>query len=90
MSCYIISFELSQDNRVKKLEALLGGIKSYKGWARITYSTWAVVTDDKARDIRENLSKYITDSDRLFVLKSGVEAAWKNSRCKNEWLKKNL
>lgn len=90
MTCYIIAFELSPINRDKKLENLSASIKTFRGWARITYSTWAVTTDEKAKYIREKLAPHITESDRLFVIKSGVEAAWKNTRCKNEWLKKNL
>lgn len=90
MTCYIISFELSAENKSSKFESLSNSIKSYKGWARITHSTWAVVTEEKAKDIRLKLGEHITESDRLFVIKSGVEAAWKNSRCRNEWLKKNL
>ena len=71
-------------------EALFEAIKSYNGWAHITQSTWAVVTEGKAKDIRDHLSEFLPKGSRLFVVKSGVEAAWRNVFCRNEWLKKNL
>ena len=65
-------------------------IKAYGIWAKITESTWAIVTVDSAKDIRENLLQYIPTGGRIFVLKSGSESAWRNVICSNEWLKKNL
>jgi hypothetical protein len=40
--------------------------------------------------IRDNLKSQMDGNDRLFVIKSGVEAAWSNAICKNQWLKENL
>ena len=87
MTCYIVSYDLRKQ---RDYESLYKKIKSYKTWARITESTWAIVTEQKAADIRDQLSSVMDSDDRLFVIKSGVEAAWRNSRCKNEWLKENL
>jgi hypothetical protein len=87
MPCYIISHEVMKD---REYEPFRQAIKAYGTWARITYSTWAVVTDESAKQVRDNLLKHLGSDDRLFVVKSGVESAWHNVRCKNEWLKKNL
>lgn len=87
MKCYIISYDLVYQ---RNYENLWNAIKSYSYWAKITESTWAVKTDRSAAEIREHLSGCTDADDRIFVIKSGVEAAWKNAICKNEWLKNNL
>lgn len=87
MTCYIISYDLRKS---RDYESLYKEIKSYSKWAQITESTWAVVTTKSAKEIRDHLASVMDGDDRLFVVKSGVEAAWRNSRCKNEWLKENL
>ncbi len=86
MVCYIISYDLVKD---KNYEKLYEAIKSF-GWAKITESTWAIITDKSAKELRDHLTKFIDSNDRLFVIKSGVEAAWRNVICNNEWLKTNL
>jgi len=86
MQCYIIASELSEG---ADDDQLYEAIKTYSGWARVTASTWAVVTTKSAIEIRDHLTK-VTGIERLFVVKSGVEAAWSNSRCSNKWLKENL
>lgn len=87
MPCYIISYDLQKHG---DYESLYKAIKAYGTWARITDSTWAVVTEETATQVRDYLAQYLHSDDRLFVVKSGVAAAWRNVRCKNEWLKKNL
>lgn len=88
MACYIISYDLLAPGR--NYEQLYSALKTYSKWAKINESVWAVVTEKKAVEIRVHLTQYIDENDRIFVIKSGVEAAWRNSRCKNEWLKENL
>ena len=85
--CLIISYELSPQRNVGELEAV---IKSYGTWARINSATWAIVTYNSAVAVRDRLVQYLTPRDRIFVVKSGLEAAWRNVECSNEWLKKNL
>lgn len=83
---YIISYDLHNGNYDELFEA----IKSYGAWAHITESTWAIITSKKAVEIRDHLEEYLPQGSRLFVIKSGAIAAWKNVICSNEWLKKNL
>jgi CRISPR associated protein Cas2. len=87
MKTYIITYDLVKDRDYKSLHE---AIRNFSKWARITESTWAVVTNKKAAEIRDELRQVMDSDDRLFVVKSGVEAAWRNSKCKNEWLKENL
>ena len=88
MATYIISYDLLQPGQ--NYERLYEAIKSYGIWAKINESLWAVVTTSSAVQIRDNLLAHIDTNDRLIVIKSGVEAAWRNSICKNEWLKERL
>jgi len=87
MNCYLISFDLVKN---RDYEELYQAIKSYKPWAHITESTWAIITNNTVKEIRDNLKKYIDSDDRLFVIKSGEEADWYNVLCKDEWLYDNL
>jgi|TARA_B110000114_G_C14758970_1_gene264050 hypothetical protein len=87
MATFIISYDISDDGNYDKLYEKL---KSYNGWAKITESTWAIGSSKKAAEIRNDLKPLIGDSGRLFVIKSGMGAAWRNVIASNEWLKKNL
>jgi hypothetical protein len=87
MRCYIILCDLAKD---RNHEAFYEAIKSYRVWAHITESTWAIVTDKRAEVIRDSLMKHISSDDRLLVIRSGIESAWSNVLCTDEWLKKNL
>ena len=83
---YIITFEVSP----QYLDGLISAIKSYGTWARITSNTWAVTTTGNAISVRNYLRGFITNEDRIFVIKSGYEAAWWNVHSTSDWLKKNL
>lgn len=87
MACYIISYDLRKN---RNYEPLYEAIRSYPNSAKITESTWAIVTSNSAVQVRDRLMRIIDSDDRLFVVKSGVEAAWINVICDNSWLKENL
>lgn len=88
MSCYLISYDLSGEDA--DYDGLIAAIKEYGTWAHITESFWAIVTDTNAKDVRANLTQYLSSGSRILVVKSGTESAWSNVICKNEWLKKHL
>ena len=88
MTCYIITYDLVNDD--SDYDILIKEIKTYSKWAHINKSTWSIITEDSAKEIRDNLKKKVNSEDRLFVIKSGVEAAWSNAMCKTQWLKDNL
>ena len=89
MSCYIISYDL-KDASDSDYETLIDAIKGHGAWAHVTESTWAVLSEDNQKQIRDRLGKLLPDGSRLFVIKSGTAAAWKNVLCRNQWLKDNL
>ena len=88
MSSKIIEYDLKQPGR--DYEALYAAIKSYGTWAHVTESTWFIKTNESCVQVRDNLLKQMDSNDRLFVGELSGTAAWKNTICKDEFLKDNL
>lgn len=86
-ACYIISYDMAEGG---DYDALFEAIKEYGTWAHLTESTWAVVTEYSAKEIRDDLGEHLPRGSRLIVVKSGVEAAWRNVLARNDWLRRNL
>lgn len=86
--CFIVSYDLCQPGR--KYDELYAVLKSFHNWGRLTESTWAVVSQSTAVEIRDLLMRYIDDNDRLIVIKGGKSAAWNRMLAKNQWLIDNL
>lgn len=84
---YLIDYRIANARQEEKIADFL---KSHQAWARITETLWAVRTAAKAADIRDAIVSKISENDRVFVIRSGTEAAWSNVRCRDEWLRKNL
>lgn len=87
MACYIIIYDASKESKNKEI---LDVIRSYKTHAQICDTTWAVVTNDEAIDIRDKFKEVICEDDRIFVIKSGAEAGWAHVICEKSWLHKYL
>jgi hypothetical protein len=89
MACYIVIFELKNSEHLPSLNEAL---KAFSGFCPLTPHSWAITAESKASDIRAQLTKHLGPDDQLFVIRSGTEAAWRNSYGEkhNEWLKKNL
>ena len=87
--CYIVSFQIPVRARRDQLRALL---KTYGGYCPINNTCWAITTEKRASEVRDHLKTALASGDRLFVVRSGTEAAWRNaiSERHSEWLKKNL
>lgn len=86
-TCYIISYDMAEGGNY---DDLCEAIRAYGTSAPITESTWAVVTENSAKKIRDHLGQYLPEDSRLFVVRSGTEAAWFDVLCRNQWLKKHL
>jgi len=88
LPCFLVSYELPPGADI----ALQAAIKSYPGWARITATTWAVVTDvgGTATGVRNYLQEHAGAVARMFVVRSSGEAAWNNVQCNSHWLQQAL
>lgn len=86
--CYIISYDLVAPNR--NYTDLYNAIKRYSFWGRLTESTWAITSNKKTVEIRDELLPFIDKDDRLIVIKSGRSAAWTKVLASDSWLKQNI
>ena len=89
MKCYIVAFDVADVDVRKKVRERL---KAYSRFCPVNKHCWAIVSDHKATQIRDHVAELLGPNDRLFVVRSGTEAAWRNAfGPKNtEWLKKHL
>lgn len=82
---YIVIFE-SKNNA----QQIRNHLRSFNGWAKITNNAFAVMSTKTSSQIRDELMTIKGSGDRIFVIKSGVVAAWNNAAASSGWLKKNL
>ena len=89
MNTYIVAFEVFNDDRKENLKTKL---REYGTYCPINDNCWAIVSEDTAIQIRDNLNLSLVASDRIFVIRSGVIAAWRNvySDDNSKWLKERL
>jgi len=90
MAVYLISFDL--DSPGQNYDKIGEAIKSYDTWAKILTTTFLIVADETAKDVRDYLIKFIDSNDKLFVAKLSGETAWTGPFSKEitEWLKNNI
>lgn len=84
----IVTYDLCGEN--KDYKDLIAAIKSYSKWAKVTESSWVIVTDSTCVQIRENLKKFMDSDDRIFVASLTGEAAWTRVICDSDSLKDRL
>lgn len=88
MAKYLITYDLVGTNETSAdYENLIEQIKSYPSWGHVQKSVWIVKSNKAASTVFDELNAHLDGNDRLFVVKLEVEAKWKNSICKSDWLK---
>lgn len=90
MAAYIVTHEIKD---AKRLDAVINHLRSYGFYCPIHQHACAVVVNKTAVQITTELNSLISPAvDRLFVIRSGTEAAWINMYGpKNiDWLEKYL
>lgn len=89
MNTYIVTFDVKDKQR---LSTLKGVLRAYGFFCPIHETAWAVKVSKQATEIRDELMQHTVAEDRIFVIRSGTEAAWKNSygEKNTKWLKDNL
>lgn len=86
---FIITYDVAQGDNFD-YQNIYKYFKEYGTWAKITESTWAIVTEKKATEIRNEIISILPEESRVFVIKSGINGAWRNTICRSEWLKTHL
>lgn len=89
MTTYVVSFEINNKTTRNKLVEKL---KAYGSFCPINEHCWAIKCEGLPIDVLNNLRSAIEPADRLFVIRSGIGAAWVNAygEAYTEWLKNNL
>ena len=88
MPRYIITYDLSAPGR--NYDDLYERIKAYSSWARITESSWAVVTQATSEQVRDYLVEVLDTNDKLLVGPLGRGASWRGlDEDVTDWLKDN-
>ena len=64
----------------------------YGTYCPINDNCWAIVSDCTPVQVRDKLDQSLSDSDRIFVIRSGTAAAWRNvfGEKNTKWLKEYL
>lgn len=89
MKAYLIGYDLNKSGQ--DYTTLIEEIKKYKTWWHHLDSTWIVITESSATNIRNHLKDFIDQNDELLVVKLSSEAAWTGFNNKgSKWLKENL
>ncbi|MDR3596518.1 hypothetical protein [Clostridium sp.] len=85
----LITYDLSQPER--NYEDLLKKIKSYNTWARITESSYIIVSTEEPAKVKDELLRLLNDSDKIYVGVISAPAAWSGiSDSVSNWLQKYL
>lgn len=88
MSVYQINYDLRKQ---RNYSSLIERIQSYGKWCHPLGSTWIIVTDQTAVQVRDNLRAVMDADDGLLVTRLQGEAAWYGlSNEISQWLKDNL
>ncbi len=76
MTTYIITFEVADDLKKSDLKDKL---KTYGTFCPIHDNCWAIVSDQTPTQILGFLGQVVSESDRIFVIRSGIYSAWINA-----------
>lgn len=89
MATYIVAFEVNDDDRKEKFKEYL---RSYGTYCPINANCWAIKSQHDSVKIRDHLNRGLDPNDRVFVIRSGLEAAWRNaySDDNSKWLREHL
>lgn len=93
MTTYIVTFDVSDDLRKNQLKEKLKQLgKQHGGYCPIHDNCWAIVSDQTPTQILDFLGQAVSESDRIFVIRSGIYSAWRNAYGpkNSEWLKERL
>lgn len=89
MTCYIVTFDLVD---ASDFSAVQTALKATSAYCPIHDRCWAVITGETSAKLCERIYAEIKGGGRVFVVRSGTDAAWINTYGEenSSWLKKNL
>ena len=89
MTTYIVTFDVKD---LTRRTAVKEKLKEFGNYCPIHDNAWAIRTELKSKEIRDFVTTVMTSADKVFVIRTGTEAAWRNAygTQHSEWLKKYL
>lgn len=90
MPCYIIHYvqkEGLSSDEFTKVESI---IKNYEDHTKLLSTSWAVITDKTAEEVRDDFGSLLDTESGSFLVRSGNEAFWKNVMNTFKCLQRNL
>lgn len=89
MNTYIVTYEVYDTQRKNKLKEKM---RTFPSYCPVHDNCWALRSEMKPAEIRDLLGEQLIEEDRVFVIRSGVHAAWRNTydNKNSDWLKENL
>jgi len=88
-TAYIITYDLSSPGQ--NYEDVLKTIKDNNAWARLGGSSYIVLSNKSAFDIRDEIMAFMDSNDQLFVGVVSAPAGWYGlGDDVSEWIKNNL
>jgi hypothetical protein len=87
MPLLLVTFDTNKPGQ--DYSGLLGEIKSYSN-VRLTESSYAIITDKTPVVVCEEMEKYITKNDNLYIINLKRPYAGYGSELITDWLKKEL
>lgn len=85
---YIINFEIPS-GYPPDISTFEMALKNYEGYAKITSTSWVIVSSKQPIDISNHLYQFLPTGSRLFISKISAPSAWTNV-LNGDWLKRNL
>jgi hypothetical protein len=89
MTSYIVSYDLKTPG--KDYDDLIKYLKTHANWWHHLGSTWIIVTDLTAAQLRDAIRSHVDSNDKVVVVKSAGVGAWFGFSDKDStWLSSNL
>ena len=92
MTAFLIGYDLNKNAPPGQYDDLIKAIKGISGtWWNNLDSTWIVVSELSAENIRDRLLSYLDSNDELLVVELSGSGAWVGfSEDGSSWLVENL
>lgn len=87
MAVYLVTYDLNQE---AKRPDIVGAIRDYEIWARLSESSYAIDTPETAEEIFDGFLPMLDQNDNLYVIELGLPFAGLGPDQVNEWLTERL
>ncbi|MCK4295503.1 MAG: SinR family protein [Candidatus Marinimicrobia bacterium] len=89
MNSYLICYDLLRPGQ--NYDTLIEKIKSLGTWCHAQQSVWIIKTTKNSVQIRDSLTPFIDQNDKLLIMGLTGEAAWTGFEITiSDWLKRHL